>query len=459
MPLDVHALAKHVVDVDKAVASVCEATKLRILDLIGCACAGYRIGSHRTLEGVLDAPGPTHIWFEGSTRTTSDALRVNAFMAHAAYMEDGSRTTGGHPSCVVTPTALTLADSMRDRLPRPTDLLAAISCGYDIFLRVGERAYPAIVDRGFQSTAVLAPLASAATSARLLGLDETATAHALAIAASQGGGLKAALRASATQPLQVALGCEAGRVAALLAAAGAQGADDILATGFFPAYAGGERDVTEPDRSRILDTYFKIHGGCRGNHAPLDAFLRLCQQHDVAPVAMQSVTVYTDRYTLAAQVERPETPGQAQFSIAFALAVAAVRGKSSVFAFDESALNDAEVRGLMKRIVVRHDPAFDSDYPAKRAARVVIVTSSAEHECHIDYPMGEPENPVTSSLLCRKFDELARPVLAGDTDRVRDYILDCERQLSLRPLLDALGCARPLVQLAISSAYDQSFPN
>lgn len=437
--LDVRTLARHASEAGTPdTPDTREALRLRVLDLIGCACAGYRIGTWRGVARALDAPGDARSWFDGAQRAVADALRVNAFMSHAAYMEDGSRSTGGHPSCVVTPTVLTVAGTMRNRLPAPVDLLAAVASGYDVFLRVGERAYPAIVERGFQSTAVLAPIASAAAVARLLRLSETQTMHALAIAATLGSGLKAALRASATQPLQVAQGCEAGRVAALMAANGAQGHEGILAEGFYPAYAGGDCPVSEPRVPRILETYVKMHGGCRGNHAPLDAFLTLCRKHGATATDLRSVSVHVDRHTLTAEIAHPATPAQAQFSIAFAIAVAAVHGETSAFAFTERRLADPRVRALMARVAVRHDPALDADYPAKRAARVTIETPSSTHTLALDFPAGEPENPVGPDALCRKYGELARPVLGDDADRLRDYVLDLDRQPSLAPLLDAL---------------------
>lgn len=438
--LDVRALARNAAQApDDAVYAT---ARLRILDLVGSACAGYRLGTWRVLDRALSAEGPSHAWFRGSRRSTADALRLNVFVSHAAYMEDGSRTTGGHPSCVVIPTALTVLGGLPDRPASPAELVAAVAFGYDVFLRIGERAYPAIVDRGFQSTAVLAPIASAAVTSHLLHLHEDQTAQALAIAAALGSGLKAALRASATQPLQVAQGCEAGRTAALMAAHGARGHEGILSEGFFPAYAGAERAVAEPARPRILDTYLKVHGGCRGNHAALDAFLALFRERSLSPDELRSVVVHVDRYTLAAEIEHPATPEQAQFSIAFAIAVAAVHGETSAFAFTARNLGDALVQKVMSRIRVMHDPALDANYPARRAARVVVETASERHEVAIEYPVGEPENPVTEAALCTKFDELARPVLGDDTNRVRDMLLDLDRQRSLDPLLEALGRSR-----------------
>jgi len=438
--LDVRGLARHAAHAPDA--RVREATRLRILDLVGCACAGFRIGTWHALDRALRAEGATRVWFQGTRRSAGDALRVNAFMSHAAYMEDGSRTTGGHPASVVIPTALTVLADPRDPVSTPADLVAAVAFGYEVFLRVGERAYPAIVERGFQSTAVLAPIASAAVTAHLLGLDEERIAHALAIAASLGAGLKAALRASASQPLQVAQGCEAGCTAARMAAAGARGHEDILADGFFPAYAGSERMVAEPARPRMLETYVKMHGGCRGNHAPLDAFLALFVEHALTARALRSVVVRVDRYTLAAEIEHPATAEQAQFSIAFAIAAAAVHRETSAFAFTARNLDDPLVRELMSRVRVVHDPALDVDYPARRSASVEIETDTRRLAFAIEYPVGEPENPVDEATLCVKFEELARPVLGEDTHRVRDFLLDLERQRSLTPLLEALGRCR-----------------
>jgi 2-methylcitrate dehydratase PrpD len=240
-------------------------------------------------------------------------------------------------------------------------------------------------------------------------------------------------------------------MAVRLAAAGAHGNAGILAEGFFPAYAGGEIPARDDPHSRIDQTYVKMHGGCRGNHAPLDAFLSIMREHSLAADTVRRVLVHVDRHTLAAEVEHPRTPEQAQFSIAFALAVAAIHGETSVFAFTEARLNDARVRDLMGRIRVVHDPELDPGYPARRAARVEVVGETSRYAARVDYPVGEPENPVSASALCSKFEELAAPVLGEDTARVRDYVLDMERASSLVPLLDALGRARERHDHALAS--------
>ena len=90
-----------------------------------------------------------------------------------------------------------------------------------------------------------------------------------------------------------------------------------------------------------------------------------------------------------------------------------------------------------------------------RAARVSIETNSGTHTLSLDFPAGEPENPVEPDGLVRKYDELARPVLGDDTDRVRDIVLDLDRQSSLAPLLDALEHVRAAPGV-VTTKHDQA---
>jgi len=80
---------------------------------------------------------------------------------------------------------------------------------------------------------------------------------------------------------------------------------------------------------------------------------------------------------------------------------------------------------------------------------------SGTHTLSLDYPAGEPENPVEPDVLVRKYDELTRPVLGDDADRVRDIVLDLEGQSSLAPLLHALGRMRASPG-AVTADHDQA---
>src|SRR5690606_2489056 len=107
-------------------------------------------------------------------------------------------------------------------------LIVAVAAGYEIFLRLGRAIYPSTVERGFQSTAVLGAASSAASCASMLRLDAGRAANAIAIGCTLGVGLKQALKGTRSGPLQVARSCEGGVLAAQLAKAGEQGAENII---------------------------------------------------------------------------------------------------------------------------------------------------------------------------------------------------------------------------------------
>ncbi len=283
-------------------ADVAAAVKLRILDTLGAGLAGVQLGNHRAVLALLESGrASAHVWGEAVTATAREAALLNSFATHSTYLEDGSRYTGGHPSSVVIPAALAEAEVLQRS---GADLIAAVAAGYEVFLRLGRAIYPATVVRGFQSTAVLGAVSSAAAVASLRRLSAEATSHAISIGANLGVGMKEALKCSESQPIQVARSCEGGIIAAKLAQQGLPGAPEIFEKGFLPAFAAAV-DASSilaglGSRYRIGETYLKRHAGCRGNHAPLDAALEVFAAERIEPARVHRVRVKVDTVTRAA---------------------------------------------------------------------------------------------------------------------------------------------------------------
>lgn len=417
---------------------VVDAVKLRVLDVMAASCSGVLAGNHEGLLRLLPDEGRHGIWGTPHARSLRDAVIINSAVAHSTYFEDGSRYTGGHPSSATIPAAMALAVA---RGNSGRDLIAAIANGYEVFLRLGRAIYPATVRRGFQSTAILAAPAAAAAAATLLDLPADRAAHAVAIACSHGAGLKAALKSAGSQPLQVGRSCEGGLLAALYAEQGATGAPDIFETGFFPAFAG-EADAQSASRGlgsrwSIGETYMKAHGGCRGNHAPVDAvadaMLSLVPKQE--PERIARIDVKVDTVTYAAVIEPPRNGDQAQFSIAFSIAVMLVAGDATPGRYADAMLADARVQALMSRISVSADPALDVGYPDRRPALVTIALADGRTLRHaLDYAKGEPEYPLTRADIVRKFDTVAAPLYGTGRARIRDAVLALENAASLDEL-------------------------
>jgi 2-methylcitrate dehydratase PrpD len=419
---------------------VVDAAKLRILDMLGAAVAAYGAGRHVQLLPQLDGTGRTSTVGLGRKLPLRDAILFNSFLAHSLYQEDGSRFCGGHPSSVVIPSAMAFAE---ERGASGKALIAAVVVGYEIFLRLGRAIYPGTLKRGFQSTSVTGAAASAAAAASLLGHTQWQARNALAIGAILGVGLIEASTSSSSQPIQVARSCEGGAVAARFAAEGAVGADRILEDGFLKAFSDGS---PAPDmlaglgsEFRIIETYVKVHGGCRGNHAPVDVMQALRRQHGFTPEMIASIRIDVDSVTDRIAIHEPVNGTQAQYCISFAVASALVNGDASIAQYTDEMLAVPAIRSLMARTQVAVDPVLDRGFPEKRAARAtVVLTNGQRFESLIDNARGEPEDPFNADEIERKFAALTHGVLSPMSAQcVRDLVLG----LDSLPDIDSLSAA------------------
>lgn len=417
-----------------------QAVSLRMLDTLAAAASGVQQGAERGLLGLLPGDGPIAVWGTTARRGLRDAVIINSAVSHSAYFEDGCRYTGGHPSSALIPAAFALAC---ERGSSGAELVAAIVAGYEVFLRLGRAIYPSTVQRGFQSTAILAAPATAAAASVLLRLPAERAAHAIAIACSHGAGLKEALKNAGSQPLQVGRSSEGGLLSALYAAQGADGVPDVIERGFFKAYAGtASADIVTRGLGLqwgIGNTYLKMHGGCRGNHAPVDAAAGLMREHGLAPRDIASMDVRVDTVTLAAEVAEPANADQAKFSIAFSIAAKLLKGDAMPRRYSDAALADPEMRALMARIRVCADAALDEGYPDRRGAMIGARTvDGRELDYALDRALGEPEQPYAQADIERKFDLTAGALYGPSAGRIKDMAMSLPALPGLTPLNDLL---------------------
>lgn len=420
-------------------ANVVDAVRLRVLDLLAAAATGVQQGNHLGLLSLLPGDGSIGIWGTAAARSLRDAATINSAVSHSTYFEDGSRYTGGHPSSALIPATMALAQA---RGATGAELVAAIAAGYEVFLRLGRAIYPSTVRRGFQSTAVLAAPSTAAAAAVLLRLSADQAAHAIAIACCHGAGLKEALKSADSQPLQVGRSSEGGLLSALYAGQGAHGAPHVIEQGFLKGFAQDAKaqPIAEGlgEQWQIGETYLKAHGGCRGNHAPVDTAALLLARHGLSPEQIADMDVRVDTVTLAAAIEPPRNGDQAQFSIAFSIAVRLLMGDAMPVRYTDATLADEGVQALMRRIHVRADTALDEGYPDRRGSVITVrTTDGCVLEASLDRALGEPENPMSQADVERKFDLTAGALYGPSAHRIRDMVLT----LPSLTTLDALGAS------------------
>ncbi len=167
-----------------------EWTRHAFIDTIGCAIAGMaEEAPHIILRvpGVAQAPGPALIWASNTRTSALDATLVNGTASHALDYDDVAGVMGGHPSAMLVPPLLALADGMT---ASGRDLALAYIVGFETECRFARAVHFHHYDKGWHPTATLGIFGTVAAAARLLKLDQDTTAVALGMAASFASGLK-----------------------------------------------------------------------------------------------------------------------------------------------------------------------------------------------------------------------------------------------------------------------------
>jgi 2-methylcitrate dehydratase PrpD len=125
----------------------------------------------------------------------------------------------------------------------------------------------------------------------------------------------------------------------------------------------------------------------------------------------------------------PQNPYAAKFNIPFCVATALVYGQVGLSAFTADRLEDSKIEEMAQRISLARDPGLGKLYPERWPAVVEVTTRAGQtHAARIDFPRGDPKNPMTREDLEAKFHNLATPAL-DETQRRKtmDACLNLDR--------------------------------
>lgn len=358
----------------------------------------------------------------GRAATTRAAALYNGTAAHAAEIDDSFRDAMVHPGASTIAAALAVAQATAARGPA---FLRAVVLGYEVSTRIGV-VMGRTHYRHWHNTGTMGSFGAAAAASSLLQLDDHATAHALAIAATFTAGLQQAFRhESMAKPLHAGRAAEAGVLAAQLASQGMRSTLDVL-----DGEAGLGRAMSDgPDWSSIGATLgqdfhvtrltFKNHVGCGHTFAAIDGALALQREHGFTHAEVERVHlgVYQPTLDIAPHVD-PRDADQAKFSLHYMVATALAHGSVRLAAFEPARLNDAATRTLMGRITKALDPAVDAAFPGRRGARVEVQLRDGRRLVHLQPDRkGDPELPLSDADLEGKLVELGAPAIGEPAAR------------------------------------------
>lgn len=427
---------------------VVERTEDLFLDWIASAVAGRNAKPVRILERFADTmgpgDGPSEILVSRKRTSPHFAALVNGASSHVVEQDDVHNGAVFHPATVVFPAVLAAA---QETGASGRDFIAASVVGYEAGVRIGAylgRSHYQV----FHTTGTAGTLAAAAAVAHLLSADETIMLHALGSAGTQAAGLWEFLRDAAdSKQLHTAKAAADGLLSAYIARDGFTGASRILEG----KQGMAARMSLDPDPARltgglgqrwaVLETSFKFHASCRHNHPAADALLQAMQEHDLSPDRIRHVRarVHAAAIDVLGPVTDPRTIHQSKFSMGFALALAALRGRVGISEFTEEALCDPELRAFHDRVEMVLAPEIDAAYPERWIGLVEVETTDGELlTSRVEVPKGDPGNTLSREEIedkARRLAEYGGGASPEEVRRITDRAWNLDREPNVRDLL------------------------
>ena len=368
-----------------------------------------------------------------------NAALANGIAAHSIECDDVVNEASLHPAVTVMTTALSAAHIAGGC--RGKDFIEAIVAGYETVIRLGVAVDPAKhYARGFHPTATCGTFGSAMTAARIIRLDQEQAANALGIAGSQAAGSMEYLTDGVyTKRFHAGWASKSGLTAALLAREGFSGPKTIIEGKF--GFLKGYSDDPHPEKLftdwenpyKIMKTSIKPYACCRYKQGPIDCILQIMQSHQLKPsdVKQIRVGVLSAGFSLVADpIEKkrhPQTIVDAQFSMPFGAVLAVLFKKAGLDQYTMQNIHSRELLDLMVRVDCYKDESLDVMYPAKWPAEAIIETTDGKTlTSRMEYPKGDPENPLSWQDIQDKFLNMVSTVFSA---KQANNIIGCVENL------------------------------
>lgn len=387
-----------------------------ILDYLGGALAGSRMGAEKItnyLNQFINTEGGYTVIGMSKKAPLHNAVFVNAFNAHIAELDDGHRYAALHPGVTVISPLLVLLQGERISA---RSFIKGLVVGYETAILLGRSIQPYHKQKGYHATGTCGTIGAAMAVSTALGFSREQMKNALSAAATSASGLLEVIDdSSELKPFNVGKAALTGLISAFVGYSDFTGPEDILGgkRGFFSVmgdpeklYLSGKMGV-EP--LMIEGIYLKTYAACRHCHPAIEAAIHLRQRYELDCELIDSIKVKTyDLAVLGHDHRDIKGVASAKMSTPFGIAVALKYGKAGINEFKEQTIKNRELLRLAEMVDVAAVDELSALVPEKRAAVVEIHMKSSQIYAHrVDYPKGEPENPLSDSELNEKFFDLA----------------------------------------------------
>lgn len=406
---------------------VMERARRSLLDYIAVTCAGAKFQKEK-LDKYWEFAQPEEGQFRaigtGKDLALKEAVFLNGLNGHALDFDDGTNSGIIHLGSPIFSLLLPLAQRYGKSID---EVLKAAISGYEASYTMAVSIQPGHKAMGYHATGTCGTLGATLAAAYMLGFSEEERFQAFAAACVAASGmLKVLDDGSELKPYNVAKTALLSLTALQLAKSGFTGhADPLGGRGFFRMMTGKEDVELKPVLLRgsyaIMKSYTKPYASCRYTHPSVEAAIHM--RGKVKPEDVEEIDIRT--YDLAVSGhDHTDIPGSysAKMSIPYATAAGLMFGKAGLQEFSEEMVTKPEMLDLVRKVKVSADDELSRIFPGIQAAVVTIRTKKGEYSDRVDFPKGEPENPLTEEEFRIRYDGLME--YAGVPSAVSGGIFD-----------------------------------
>jgi 2-methylcitrate dehydratase len=422
--------------------------KRYLLDSVGCALGGYKQHDVKIALEVLDevgGRGPATVIGTGKRMDAVSASLANALMIRCMdYNDIYWKQDPSHPSDIF-PAAMACCERSKSG---GKELIVGFVLGHEFEMRFCEAAFPGIRERGWHH-ATLTAFVSPFVAGRALRLPWEQIQHAVGISASRHCTLGAVTAGKLTMMKNTVdpMATQSGVLAALLAERGYTGPEHVvdgkegLTHCFGPEWKLNILTDGLGDSWRITECGMKFFPTEALTHAPISAVLDLVKENDLHPdqvvkVQIRSLARAADILSDPSKYD-PRTKETADHSLPYVIAAALADRQVTPAQFTMEKIMDPKIREQLHKVEVVADPEIEKVFPALQ--RVIVNLTTADGRTltkQLDYPKGDPRNPVSDQEIEEKFAALADGVLSTEAQkRLKDAIWGLEKVRSVKKLM------------------------
>ncbi len=446
--------------------------KRYLYDSMGCAFGSM---DTKDVNAILDiyremggSDESTVIGFGDKMPAVNTAL-INSLMIRALDFNDIYwKEDPSHPSDII-PAALSAAEKVDASMK---DVIVAIVLAYEFEQRLCLFAKPGVRERKWHH-ATLTQFVSPIVAGKILGLTIDEMVNAIGINGSHNHTIgcptagKLTMMKNTVDPMAV----QSGVFAALMAQKGFSGTEKVFEgkEGFMDAFIGwnAKDEELKPidmegrdgvsswawdvdalvgnlgENYKIMECGMKAFPTEALTHTHISCALKAMIDNDLnyTDIKEVKVTAFAQAYDILFDPTkyRPESRETADHSLPYCMAAAIVDKKITTESFSDEKMNDPRIFEVIDKIKGEPSLEFEKMFPAKQPSKVVVTTNDGRSfEEYMEYPKGDPREPMTIDDLENKFNSLSSERFsAAELTELKDIIFNCE-DMSTRDFMNQL---------------------